>query len=384
MVKKRYLTEREKKLRARRKQAEELIEWKKKLDEEELRVREIERRAKAVLASKPTPATIPTTSNTLTAGKSKKQTAAASITSESEATTPRPAARVNTKLDEKITNDEDNSYIETFISAPSTSRIHTQIENGNSSNRQQKSTTTNTNLVSESIQTQFEKDSSHSIQENIITATETNKTSSSSSATSSSSSMSEIVTTTSAHSAKDLEFKVRELKNQLLKKKSEAEQLKKSLKAKEKTKLKEKENDLRKKIESYDVMIDKMKTQLDRDETSETTSQTPPVMRRATAQPQPSTHHTAPNVVTQPQTQVATAAKKQNANVTPAPRKTVVHEENESPRRRAFKSLNDDDIKTDTINDQLDELSSAPSTSRQQSEHMMVYSYKYSTVIQIS
>jgi len=42
----RYLTEREKKLRLRRKHAEEIIAWKKKLDDEELQVREIEKKGK--------------------------------------------------------------------------------------------------------------------------------------------------------------------------------------------------------------------------------------------------------------------------------------------------------------------------------------------------
>ena len=40
---KRFLTEREKKLRLRRKHAEEIIAWKKKLDDEERQVREIEK-----------------------------------------------------------------------------------------------------------------------------------------------------------------------------------------------------------------------------------------------------------------------------------------------------------------------------------------------------
>ena len=50
-----YLTEREKKLRLRRKHAEEIIAWKKKLDDEELQVREIEKKANLVLHLK-TPA----------------------------------------------------------------------------------------------------------------------------------------------------------------------------------------------------------------------------------------------------------------------------------------------------------------------------------------
>lgn len=47
-----YLTEREKKLRLRRKHAEEIIAWKKKLDDEELQVREIEKKANLALISK--------------------------------------------------------------------------------------------------------------------------------------------------------------------------------------------------------------------------------------------------------------------------------------------------------------------------------------------
>ena len=46
-----YLTEREKKLRLRRKHAEEIIAWKKKLDDEELQVREIEKKANLALIS---------------------------------------------------------------------------------------------------------------------------------------------------------------------------------------------------------------------------------------------------------------------------------------------------------------------------------------------
>jgi chromosome segregation ATPase len=74
------------------------------------------------------------------------------------------------------------------------------------------------------------------------------------------------VSTTSASSgntALDLERKVRQLKSELSQKRSEAEKLRLTLKAKEKNKLKEKEELLRKKISSYDHLIDKIKTALD-------------------------------------------------------------------------------------------------------------------------
>ena len=67
----------------------------------------------------------------------------------------------------------------------------------------------------------------------------------------------------SGNTALDLERKVRQLKSELSQKRSEAEKLRLTLKAKEKNKLKEKEELLRKKISSYDHLIDKIKTALD-------------------------------------------------------------------------------------------------------------------------
>ena len=67
----------------------------------------------------------------------------------------------------------------------------------------------------------------------------------------------------SSRGAADLEKKVKQLKSELLQKKSEAEKLRQTLKLKEKTKLKEKEEFLKKKISSYDALIGKIKTALD-------------------------------------------------------------------------------------------------------------------------
>jgi lipid A disaccharide synthetase len=58
---------------------------------------------------------------------------------------------------------------------------------------------------------------------------------------------SSIATNTTINTANDLEFKVKALKDELIKKKQEAEKLRQSLKIKEKSKLKEKEEFLRKK-----------------------------------------------------------------------------------------------------------------------------------------
>lgn len=63
--------------------------------------------------------------------------------------------------------------------------------------------------------------------------------------------------------------KVKELKNELIQKKNEAEKLKQTFKSKEKSKLKQKEDMLRKKISSYDNLIDKIKTALDDEATKQ-------------------------------------------------------------------------------------------------------------------
>ena len=75
--------------------------------------------------------------------------------------------------------------------------------------------------------------------------------------------------TASNNTAKELEMKVRKLKNELVQKKSEADRLRQALKAKEareKSKLREEEEFLRKKINSYDSLIDKIKAALDSEE----------------------------------------------------------------------------------------------------------------------
>lgn len=87
---------------------------------------------------------------------------------------------------------------------------------------------------------------------------------------SSSSSFSELTGSTpsssTSSSVRELEKKVKELKNEYLKKKNEAEKLGKKLKETEKLKIKEKEEQLRKKIESYDHKLEKIKSALNQQE----------------------------------------------------------------------------------------------------------------------
>lgn len=91
----------------------------------------------------------------------------------------------------------------------------------------------------------------------------------SSGSSSSTSSISEQLTSaTNSTTANELEQKVKELKNELIRKKNEVQKLHQSLKVKEKTKLKEKEEILKKKINSYDVLIEKIKTALESNDMS--------------------------------------------------------------------------------------------------------------------
>ena len=83
---------------------------------------------------------------------------------------------------------------------------------------------------------------------------------------SSSTSLSTNTATSAATTANDLEIKVKQLKDELIKKKNEAEKLRQTLKLKEKSKLREKEEFLRKKINSYDSLIDKIKVALEKEQ----------------------------------------------------------------------------------------------------------------------
>lgn len=342
-----FLTEREKKLRLRRKAAEELIAWKKKLDDEELQVREIEKKAHQVLAKAPTTSTIassgtaaaiaksPTPAATVNKSKqpsstipatfndganedyptkseqlksysesfvstkgsltTAKKTAGASIKSsqtsprkkdstrfddeKSQTTTIRTSldARTQDKLEEanevieeEIEYDEEDQDDEDATTKTiSTATVIKQCSSGAKGKQASKSSSIalsktpaavgNSKLtksskqqsVSSSIDTNIEEDKSTSDKDD-------NRKYDDDESTSISASLMTPTTTTE----KDLKEKVKALEETLVKKKTEAEQLRQSLKAKEKTKLKAKEEILLQKIETFDSAIDKMKSTL--------------------------------------------------------------------------------------------------------------------------
>jgi hypothetical protein len=227
-----YLTEREKKLRLRRIHAEEIIAWKKKLDDEEYQVQEIEKKASQVLISAKKPAQ----SEANEAEKSATSKLAKSKTDDIEE---------NIKTESKQRTTTDKSYSESFASTQSNKKTSASAPRIIASIQAQE-------VDESSIRSNYETKNDE-ISTNLIDKYETSVSESTSSST-------------ATATAKDLEFKVKQLKEELLKKKSEAEKLRQTLKNKEKSKLKEKEEILRKKISSYDVLIDKIKTALDKEQ----------------------------------------------------------------------------------------------------------------------
>lgn len=227
-----YLTEREKKLRLRRIHAEEIIAWKKKLDDEEYQVQEIEKKASQVLIS----AKKPSQSETNEAEKSTTSKLAKSKTDDIEE---------NIKTESKQRTTTEKSYSESFASTQSNKKTSASAPRIIASIQAQE-------VDESSIRSNYETKNDE-ISTNLIDKYETSISESTSSST-------------ATATAKDLEFKVKQLKEELLKKKSEAEKLRQTLKNKEKSKLKEKEEILRKKISSYDVLIDKIKTALDKEQ----------------------------------------------------------------------------------------------------------------------
>jgi hypothetical protein len=146
-----------------------------------------------------------------------------------------------------------------------------------------KSNTNTTNNDDSSIKTQLglentnnnKYDEFSTIAENLNESEKTLNNETSSGSISESEVSSSIATNTTINTANDLEFKVKALKDELIKKKQEAEKLRQSLKIKEKSKLKEKEEFLRKKINSYDSLIDKIKVALDKPQPSSTSPTLP-------------------------------------------------------------------------------------------------------------
>ncbi|CAF0778577.1 unnamed protein product [Brachionus calyciflorus] len=266
----RYLTEREKKLRLRRKHAEEIIAWKKKLDDEELKVREIEKQANQVLKEKPKQNS-PKIKEKIKKEKTGKLEEKDELENEDEEedivtdivkTESKLAPLSVTKtIATSINNNENNSYAESFESSivSTVQDIKSRSLFNNNNNNKKINNDSQSNVILTSIQ--------HSVPSQISEwSSKTENRDDDTTKDSSSTSISEPTATTASSntsaSVRELEIKVKELKNEYIKKRNEAEKLGKMLKEAEKMKMKEKEEQLRKKIESYDTKLEKIKTAL--------------------------------------------------------------------------------------------------------------------------
>ncbi len=225
-----YLTEREKKLRLRRKQAEDIIAWKKKLDDEEQQIKQIEKQARKVLIVNKSLAPNKDSLKQIDEGVEEKS-------SENGQMASKPQTTTTELLVSRVSNEVKPCATKT-PEAKEATPFKTIITHSNKITKREKVD------LSELESDLLEK--SNDLSSNLALLDAKTPTSSGS----------------GAQTGDELEFKVKKLKDELSKKKSEAEKLKQTFKEKEKSKLKEKEEFLRKKINSYDLFIDKIKNAL--------------------------------------------------------------------------------------------------------------------------
>ena len=234
-----YLTEREKKLRLRRKHAEEIIAWKKKLDDEEMQIREIERQA----------------SQMLLVSKQKQQQL------QQQQATPQVVNEQKTDPETKLQADDtekDDDDDEEAGEEEEEEEEEDDVEMGAEEEQEEEE---QEQEQDEEAKQQQENEPDEQDDDAAGTATSVMSTPALSDKTAK--------TTTSVSTStcqSELELRLKELKSELTKKRAEAEQLRQALKSKEKNKLRLKEEVLRSKISSYDSLIDKIKCELESNE----------------------------------------------------------------------------------------------------------------------
>jgi hypothetical protein len=164
------------------------------------------------------------------------------------------------------------------------------------------------------------------------------------------------LSTTSSEN-KDLQLKVKELKSEYMKKKSEAEKLRHALKAKEKSKLEEKEELLRKKISSYDSLINQFRNEIE-DEAVE--KKQPPVLSTSDLEKQQDRK--------QQQQQQLQRSHIQSKPSLQQPMQVITNKGQDS---QSLKSV-DTDIKTDTSVDEYDKYDDFEPVSSSQSQQKQI------------
>ncbi|XP_028936989.1 centrosome-associated protein 350 isoform X2 [Ornithorhynchus anatinus] len=256
----RFLTKREQKLMQRRQHAEELLEWKRRLDAEEAEIRRMEKQALAAwdkeLIKPKTPKKDLGEQRT-----EQKETA-------SEEESPLPScSRLNSEssIPEELGSPAAESIPpKSLAQEPLTSPGHSTLSEEVVYSRDlESSTATNKHLPSKSSTALSKQDSSkgsHRTGGQLRLPAQSHQLSHSWSDESLSMTQSE---TTSDQS--DIEGRIRALKDELRKRKSVVDQLKKEQRKRQKERLKAQEASLIKQLESYDEFIKKTEAELSRD-----------------------------------------------------------------------------------------------------------------------
>ncbi|XP_032884239.1 centrosome-associated protein 350 isoform X4 [Amblyraja radiata] len=263
----RFLTKREQKLMHRRRHAEELLEWKRRLDAEEAEIRRMEKLALAAWNKELKPKATKREANERSPGS--KDTA-----SEDECSAPSPS-RLHS--DSSIPYEVGSPPAQTVESASAVLRTSTSPEHSvftddgyshdfESVAAQSKQSAPSKTSVSASKQDGKKSNSSLSLQ--IRSEVKSRQASCSWSDESVSMTQSE-----TASDQSDIEGRIHALKDELRKRKSIVDKLKKEQKKRQKERLKAQEASLIKQLESYDEFIKKTQAELSKDLSSSTKPQ---------------------------------------------------------------------------------------------------------------
>ncbi|XP_028588240.2 centrosome-associated protein 350 isoform X8 [Podarcis muralis] len=245
----RFLTKREQKLMKRRQHAEELLEWKRRLDAEEEEIRQIEKQALAAWDMELLKAKV----NRKGAGDQKSD--AKEIASEDESSVP-PCSHLNNEssVPEELGSvtaenclskvSEDQEQLESLDHKPTEEMVykHSPSKSSTSPSKQESSKGTHRTAEQQNLST-ISQDVSYCWSDESFSMTQSE----------------------TASDQSDVEGRIQALKDKLRKRKSVVYQLKKERKKRYKERLRAQEASLIKQLETYDEFIKKTEAELSRD-----------------------------------------------------------------------------------------------------------------------
>nr|XP_028588240.1 centrosome-associated protein 350 isoform X7 [Podarcis muralis] len=245
----RFLTKREQKLMKRRQHAEELLEWKRRLDAEEEEIRQIEKQALAAWDMELLKAKV----NRKGAGDQKSD--AKEIASEDESSVP-PCSHLNNEssVPEELGSDtaencpskisEDQEQLESLDHKPTEEMVykHSPSKSSTTPSKQESSKGTHRTVEQQNLST-ISQDVSYCWSDESFSMTQSE----------------------TASDQSDVEGRIQALKDKLRKRKSVVYQLKKERKKRYKERLRAQEASLIKQLETYDEFIKKTEAELSRD-----------------------------------------------------------------------------------------------------------------------